>query len=219
MAAKVNADARKAEPVVSREFADAAVYTSPGPSARIAFCVFGTIKHLRHPPLLHAEHARGVFAEVDRIAGPGEARQLLRDVPADRVDFAVVVDVGKLELVAQLAKRIGAGHAEVFAVLDEIRVLGRVEFIVDFADQFFDHIFERDDPQRRAVFINDDRHVNVAGLKLPQQARHGQQRRHEEDVAANFVQVDLAGADDVNHRARLAVGDGDRPGRRAFFRR
>ena len=46
--------------------------------------------------------------------------------------------------------------------------LRAIELIVDLADELFDHIFERDQSLRRAVFIDDHRHVRLAGLKLPQ---------------------------------------------------
>ena len=51
--------------------------------------------------------------------------------------------------------------------------------------------------------------MHVPGLKLSQQLGHGCKLGHKQNLAADFAQVDFARADDMNHRSRLAVGDGD----------
>ncbi len=57
------------------------------------------------------------------------------------------IDLGKFKSFAQLVEGIGAGHAKIFAVLDEIGIFYGVKLIVDLADQLFDDIFERDDAE------------------------------------------------------------------------
>ena len=56
-------------------------------------------------------------------------------------------------------------YAKSAAFLYQSLRLNRVEFIFDLTDDFFQHILKRDDSQRGAVFINDDGHVDLTGLK------------------------------------------------------
>ena len=93
---------------------------------------------------------------------------------------------------AQIVQRILAVQAEVGAFADEIGGGDGVEFVFDFADDFFQNVFQRDHAAGGAEFVDDDGHVNVAGLKLPQHFQHRRKLGDEKNIAADFPKVDLA---------------------------
>ncbi|KAF5047194.1 hypothetical protein DSECCO2_462900 [anaerobic digester metagenome] len=56
-------------------------------------------------------------------------------------------------------------HVDAFFDPLHLRLL-LVELVHDLTDQFFEHILDRDDPGKRPVLIEDDRHVLLLYLKF-----------------------------------------------------
>ena len=68
----------------------------------------------------------------------------------------------------------------------------RVVLVFDLADDLLDEVFDRREADRRAVLVDDDRHVLVAGLHAAQQLRRARRFRHEHRVAQHECWIDVS---------------------------
>src|SRR5205823_7395453 len=64
----------------------------------------------------------------------------------------------------------------------DVRLLD-VVFVADLSDDLLEHVFDRDEPRRAAVFIAHDGDVRVAGLEVAKLAVDGLGRRDEDRAA------------------------------------
>ncbi len=79
-------------------------------------------------------------------------------------------------------------HRAVFA-LDDLAG-GPIAFIVDFADDFLEDVFERHNALNAAVFIDHDRKMTLAVLKSAQQTRQPRGLGHDQCILAQVFPVD-----------------------------
>ena len=80
-----------------------------------------------------------------------------------------VVELGA-ELLVEVVDRERAVDPDRRLVEPLDRLVGEVELVLDVADDLLEHVLERDDPRRRAVLVDDDRHVLV---RLPELREQG----------------------------------------------
>jgi len=158
--------------------------------------------------LLHAEYLENVAAEYGGVAGPRPAVELLDDVATDGIDVADF-QFAQRQAVGQFMQRKQSADTDGISFAHKIGFGGHIMLIGYVADQLLQYVFEGDDSLGDAVLIDDDGQVNLASLKLAEEARDGGQFGDEEHFAFDLEQFDVAGADDVDLRAGQTGGDGD----------
>ena len=80
----------------------------------------------------------------------------------------------RIEVVIDLAQiRVSHGNDLGLRYADD-RFLGDVQLVIDLADEFLDHVLERDETVGTTVLVHHDRDVDAAILEFAQQSREGQ---------------------------------------------
>ena len=97
----------------------------------------------------------------------GRAAELAEDEAADRVEV-LVRQVGAEALVEVVDREHPVDAVRVLADLFD-RLLGHVELVLDLADDLFEQVLERRDPDHRAVLVDHHREMAVRAPELLQQ--------------------------------------------------
>ena len=131
------------------------------------------------PPRIRLQDFKFQAAVVlDDFAARRNAARHFENQPAQRIRFVLFLvreEINAEQLVNGGNLHAGVGHIDVVVLaLDQLLVI-RVVLIGNVADNFLNQVFNRNEPVTAAILVNDDGHVNVAGLHLEQQVggRHG----------------------------------------------
>src|SRR5689334_4952154 len=71
--------------------------------------------------------------------------------------------------------------------------LDDIELVVNFADHFFENIFERHEAENRAEFIDHHGETGALGAKLEKQLDGELRFRHDDDFAKDMLQREFRG--------------------------
>ena len=104
----------------------------------------------------------------DLVPDLGRAPELPEDVAGDGV-VVLVVD-RRAELLVEVVDRERAVDADRRLVDALDRLVREIELVLDVAHDLLEQVLERDDAGRRAVLVDDDRHVLVRRRNSPRSA-------------------------------------------------
>ena len=127
---------------------------------------------------------------------------MAEDVAGDRV--VVLVLERRPELLVEVVDRERAVDADRRLVDPLDRLVGQVELVLDVADDLLEQVLERDDPHRRAVLVDDDRHVLVRAAELGEQRGEVLRLGHDVGRAQQLRELDLGDAAVVERRDEVA---------------
>src|SRR5215510_5136092 len=138
---------------------------------------------------LDGESLAAVFDGVALIQQPSVARD------QESGDWRVVVLLRQFQ--AEFAVGLADGHSGVdaedsFAALAEFRGQRLVVFVLDFADDLFEYVFERQDALDAAVFVDDYGQVDAAILQALQDVAEPGRVGNEDRLAHDLFQVEYA---------------------------
>ena len=106
----------------------------------------------------------------------------VRDITADRADIgAFQLDPGQ---VPQLVKPERAVDPELILVDLAKLLLLRIEFVLNIADHFLEHILQRHHSDRAAVFVDHDGEMRVSGEEKIKQFLERHHFRHRDQIRA-----------------------------------
>jgi hypothetical protein len=166
-------------------------------------------QNLADTSLLKGEHLSAVLTDFDFVADARPAVEALDDVSTDGV-HALGFDISDGKPLMEVVEWKEAADADGVAVAHEIGCGDGIEFVLDLADDFLQHVFHGDDALGEAIFIDDDGQMEMGSLELAKEPADGHQFGNEEYIALDFTQVDLTGADDVDGRSGQTRRDCDR---------
>ena len=146
----------------------------------------------RHAPAVHFHHGEAISFEVKTFSTAGNESEL-RENESSRGGVGRIFRQQDVVLRFEIAEaeRCVENHGRVRALPDDERLLHHIEFIVNFADQLFQDVLQRDQSQDGAEFVHDHRHPTVARAQLEQQFVRGFALRHDDDFVQHPPQVEL----------------------------
>ena len=144
------------------------------------------------PRALDVEHREAQAVGSDLVAGLRGPADQVEHVAGDGV--VVLVLERRAELLVEVVDRERAVDPDRRLVDPLDRLVRQVELVLDLADDLLEQVLERDDALRRAVLVDDDRHVLVRAPELGEQ--RGQVLRLGHDVGG------------PQQRGELDLGDG-----------
>ena len=122
---------------------------------------------------------------------------LMCNQAADGVKFLVRVGAVKLDPKRMLDALNGGVATDAVAAVrqpeDVAFVLGNVKFVLDFAHNFFQHIFNGDQASNATKFVNHDRQVVAVALKIAQQIIQSLALRHKHGRTQQGSNVEFRG--------------------------
>ena len=146
------------------------------------------------------------------LSTEGYAAQHREDEPADRIHIVVIGppqrNAGFRFQILYFRPRIGDEPSRLF--LDQRRLIG-VMFVLDVADDFLQKVFDGNQTVRAAMFVNDQRHMDMTVLHPHQQIerRHGwrskNQLAQDPDIGERLRKVRRAQVQAIVSRVRLAL--------------
>src|SRR5690606_31927625 len=147
-----------------------------------------------------------------------QAAKFVNDETTDRV-VIVVAELGTERGVEVLD--LGGGLDTITAGVVEHDITGgliEIVFVLNVADDLFQHVLDGDEAGYAAVLIDDDGHVIVAGAELAQQdiealgfwnEDSGAQRATQIEVAADKAVEQVLGEQDADHVVLVLIDSGE----------
>ena len=128
--------------------------------------------HLADAPPGDIEHLHDQALKVQLLARCGHFAKLGVKKAAERIERFVGGECRAEHLAHVVERRARVKHVRAVGLLPEQRLFARVVFILDLADDLFQNIFDGHQPGHAAVFIHDNRYVDMALLQFLEQVAH-----------------------------------------------
>src|SRR5450631_620772 len=127
--------------------------------------------------------------ELDHVAGARHATDQIGNEPAHCHQLDTLIDTEDLEQFARLGGRATHEHA---VCAPKNALIDAVALVLDFADDLFEHVLERDQTLSAAVLIDHDRDVSTRLLKRAQHLLQRRARRDYQERSLQGLEVDIS---------------------------
>src|SRR5687767_8167360 len=122
------------------------------------------------------ENFNGQAVELEGLPDVRHPSDVCEQIAADRlIPLALDVD---FQPFGELAHMCASAEDEAAIALFENGLDFDVVFVTNLANDLFEQIFDRDEPRRAAIFIDDDGGLHPLALKFPEQLRYPLGFRH-----------------------------------------